>query len=194
MPYVENSDYARIYGDMESGVWVGTKGTTLPTTLTDDPVAPFEATGWLSEAGIQFAIDKDVTEHNALQGGSLVRKKVGKVVQKITFECLEETALVLGLVYADQPFTYTGTGTDIVAKQDIVTNQGKTVERAVVVDAVDGDIRDRYCISAMDLTFMGEVSLASNTDIRVYRFEGTIIAGAAGYHLTNSPGVIADAP
>ena len=190
MPYTENSDFARIYGDMETGVWIGAKGSTLPQTLTDDPASPFEAAGWLSEAGITLNVDKDVKEFNALQGGSLIRKKVGKVIQTITFECLEETALVLGLVYADQPITVTGVGAAAVAKQDIITGQNKTIERAIVVDTVDGDVWDRYCVSAMDLTFQGEIPLASNEDIRVYKFEGTIIAGAAGYHLTNSPGVI----
>ena len=112
MPYQENSDFARIYGDMDTGVWLAPKGSTLPTTIKTDPVAPFAAAGWL-EGDISMGIEKDVKEFNALQGGSLVRKKVGRVTQTITFTCLEETALVLGLVYADQAITVTGVRAEV---------------------------------------------------------------------------------
>ena len=193
MPYAENSDFARIYGDMDTGVWLAPKGSTLPTTIKTDPAAPFAAAGWL-EGDISMGIEKDVKEFNALQGGSLVRKKVGKVTQTITFTCLEETALVLGLVYADQAITVTGTGAARVAKQNIADNQNKTIERALVVDTVDGDVWDRYCISAADLTFQGEISLANLEEMRLYKFEATIVAGAEAYHLTNSPGVLGTTP
>ena len=189
MGYQENSDFARIYGDMDTGVWLAPKGSTLPTTIKTDPAAPFAAAGWL-EGDISMCIEKDVKEFNALQGGSLVRKKVGKVTQTITFTCLEETALVLGLVHADQAITVTAG----VARIDIGANQNRTVERALVVDTFDGAFQKRIPISAADLTFQGEIALAKNDDIVGYEFEATIIAGAAAYMLTNSPGVVAAAP
>lgn len=187
MAYESNSDFARIYADLGTGVWVAPKGTTLPTTLTTDP-AGFEPLGWLSaDTGITLNIDKDVKDFNALQGGSLIRRKVGKVTQKIKFTCLEETATVLGLVHAGNEITVT-TG---VAKIDIASNQGRTVERALVVDAFDGTISKRIAISAADLTFIGEIPISTAEDLTAYEFEATIIAGAEAYMLTNSPGVVA---
>lgn len=185
--YTSNSDFARVYGDMGTGVWVAAKGSTLPTDLTTDPASPFKPLGWLHDDGISLSIEKDVKDFNALQGGSLIRRKVGKVGQKFKFICLEETALVLGLVHAGQtPVVTTG-----VAKIDIATNQTATVQRSVVVDTYDGEIAKRFCISAADLTFQGEIKIAKNDELVAYQFEAAIIAGSAAYMLTNSPGVIA---
>lgn len=187
MAYESHSDYARIYADLGTGVWLAPKGTTLPTTLTTDPEAPFKAVGWLSaDTGITLSVDKDVKEFNALQGGSLIRRKVGKVTQKFKFACLEETAQVLQLVFADQAVTVT-TG---VAKINIAANQTKTVERSMVIDAFDGAVQKRIAVSAADITFTGEIPLATAEDLTVYEFEATILAGAEAYMLTNSPGVI----
>lgn len=187
--YAVNSDFARVYGDMGTGVWVAPKGTALPTTLTGDP-AGFKPLGWLHEDGISLGVEKDVKDFNALQGGSLIRRKVGKVGQTFKFICLEETALVLGLVHADQAVVVTAG----VARIDIGANQNRTVERALVVDTFDGAFQKRIPISAADLTFQGEIALAKNDDIVGYEFEATIIAGAAAYMLTNSPGVVAAIP
>lgn len=187
MAYVSNSDFARVYGDLGTGVWVAAKGSTLPTTLTTDPVAPFKPVGWLHDDGISFSTEKDITDFNALQGGSLIRRKVGKVTQSFKFICLEETALVLGLVFADQAVTVT-TG---VATINIGANQGRTVEKALVVDTIDGAYQKRFAISAADLTFQGEIKIASTSDLVAYEFEATVIAGATAQLITNSPGVVA---
>ncbi len=185
--YVVDTANARIYSDMDTGVWIGPVGTALPSTL-GPPGAGFVAAGWLGEDGIDLAIEKDVSDFNALQGGSLIRRKVTKVTQKFTFVCLEETALVLGLVYADQTITVTGTGVAAVASHSISADQAKTVVRAIVVDAIDGDVNDRYALANADLTFTGSVNIANN-ELRAYTFEATILAGTDATHLTNSPGV-----
>ena len=188
MAYEANADFARVYGDIGTGVWIAPKGTTLPTDLTVDP-AGFKPLGWLHDDGIDFDVEKDITEFNALQGGTLIRKKVGKVVNTFKFQCLEETALVLGLVHADAPINVTGG----VARINIGDNQNRTVERSVVIDVVDGSFIKRYAISAADLTFQGTIKLSSNEDIAGYEFECAMLGGAAAELITNSPGVVANA-
>ena len=185
--YTVDSGNARIYSDMDTGVWVGPVGTTLPVDL-GPPGAGFKAAGWLGEEGISLEVDKDIADFNALQGGSLIRRKVTKVTQKFTFVCLEETALVLGLAYADQPIVVTGTGAAAIATHSISKDQAKTVVRALVIDAVDGDVIDRYAMENADVTFMGSINIANN-ELRAYTFEGTILAGTDAFHITNSPGV-----
>lgn len=189
MAYTENREAARIFGDLGGGVWVAPKGTTLPTTVTEDPAAPFVPLGWLSEDGITRNVDKDVQEYNALQGGSLIRKKVSKVDQTFTFTCLETTAVVLGLVNSGNAITVTGSGATAVAKQDIGKGQNVTIERALVIDAVDGAIIERTVLGAADLTFQGEISLSHNEDMRMYEFTASLLAGAEAYVLTNDPNV-----
>lgn len=187
--YTENTNFARIYSDMLTGVWVGPVGTVLPVDL-GAPLPAFKAAGWLGEDGISLDIEKDVTDFNALQGGSLIRRKVGKVGQKFTFVCLEEKALTLGIVFADQPIVVTGTGPTAIATQSIALDQAKTVTRALVVDAIDGDILDRYTIANADITFQGSINVANN-ELRAYTFEATILAGTAAFKITNSPGLVA---
>lgn len=200
MAYTDNAEFARIYGDQGTGVWITKTGKVLeaglPTALKTDPGVAFAAAGWLGEDGIGLNIDKDIKEFNALQGGKLIKKKTLKVTQTVTFVMLEETALTLGLVYAEAGITVTGAGTLLdpkVARQNISDNQTKTIERSLVIDNVDGDTWDRYCIEAADLTFKGEIVLSKNDDIRAFKIEATILDGAA-YHLTNSAGVTAGYP
>ena len=188
MPYTENADFARIYGDMGTGVWLAPKGTTLPTTLAD-PGVGFDAAGWLGDDGISLNIDREVKKFNALQGGSLIRQKVGTVDHTFKFVCLEDSAIVAALVYADQPITVTGTGAAAVAKQSIGTDQARSVQRAMVVDNVDGDVIDRYVVSVVDITYSGEITLSKNDDLRAYEFEAVVLAGSVFDRLTNSPGV-----
>lgn len=189
MAYTENRENVRVYGDMDTGVWIAPVGSTLPTDLTTDPAEPFEAAGWLSDDGIKLEVDKDIEEYNALQGGSLVRKKVSKVTQKVTFQCLEETATILSLVHSGAAVTKTATGAAF-ASQDFGSDQARTVERALVIDAVDGEFRERRLMSAADITFMGEINLAHNTEMRVFAFEATLLAGSVATLMTNSPGVL----
>ncbi len=192
MAYTSVSDNVRVYGDDQTGVWVAPKGTTLPTDLTTDPGAGFKALGWLSAEGIALNVDKDIKEFNALQAGALVRTKVGKVVQKFTFTCYEDTATILGLMFSGQTFTKVGTGSAAHAEMNFGANQNATTIRAFVVDAVDGAYRDRYIISAGDCTFTGEVFIAKNDDLRQVKFEVKVIADAVSKKLTNSPGVMAE--
>ena len=193
MAQILNSDWARIYGDKDSGIWVAPKGTTLPTDLSMAFDPAFECIGWLNEDGIGFSVEKDVTDFNGYQGGGLVRRKVGKVTQKFTFTAWEESALVLSLVHADQEWTFSGTGADRIAKMNFAENQTRTVERAVIVDLQDGPYWKRYVLSALDVTFQGDVS-HTNNEITGYSFEGAVIDGAVAELITNSPGVLAAAP
>lgn len=172
-------DNIRVYGDLESAVYVAPKGSTVPTDLAE-PSAPFTELGWLSEDGIGEDRSEDVQTFRAYQGGTIVRRKKTSVEDSITFQCLEETATVLGLRYAGQ----TATVTDGVATIR-VANQTKDDPRAFVVDVVDGDYTKRYVIP---VGYVGTGSVAhSNSAMTVYEFTVTI---QGDYDIiTDSPGV-----
>lgn len=175
-------DNVRIYGDQDSGVYVGDKGALLPTDLT----APTEHVelGWLSEDGIGFERSEDATTHRAYQGATIVRRKTTSVEDTFTFQCLEETAEVLGLVYKGQAPAVTGVGDASVATIT-VTNQAKSDERSFVVDVVDGDITKRYCVPTATVS-TGAIA-HSNADMTIYEFTATI---QGDYTIvTNNPAV-----
>ena len=94
---VDHEEWVRIYGDTGTGVHFdfGQTGIVLPTTLTPDPGAGLIYLGLLAEGeGIKMNTEKDKKEFHALQGGKKVRSRVGKVGQKFTFVCLEDSAPV----------------------------------------------------------------------------------------------------
>jgi len=184
-----NRDFVRIFGDLETGVWIGPK-TLVEDDLPQDLADPtgFVPVGWLSSDGVMRGIEKDRTDHTALQDGSIVRVKVTKVTQTITFIALETSPLVLSLVNGGQPLTLTAGG---LARQDINKGMSTTLERAVIIDAVDGDIWERTVIGSADITMQGEVALAHNEDIRAYEFTATILAGSPAYQINNDPLLIA---
>lgn len=176
----------RVYGDLDSAVHVAPTGTTLPTDLGDlDPA--FVDVGWLGEDGITFERNEEAQTFRAHQGGTIVRRKKTSVEDSFTFQCLEETAVTMGLRYAGQAPTVTGSGAARVAKIT-VKDQTKSDPRAFVVDEVDGDVITRYVIP---VGYVGSGSLAySNSQMTVYEFTVTI---QGEYDIiTNSPGVIGE--
>lgn len=191
MVYIENREYAGVFNDMGGGVWIAAKGSTLPVTLDTDPAAPFKPVGWLSEDGISYAPEKDIEEYHAAQGGSLIRKKVTKVGQAWTFTCLEGSELVTALVYSGNAGVVTGVGAASISTRAIGSGQNVTVERAIVLDAVDGAVRERTCVSAVDIAFSGEVAVLHGTDMRTYEFTATLLAGATATIISNAPGLVA---
>lgn len=176
----KNYNNVRIYGDEDSGVWVGDKGATLPADLDSDPVDHVEL-GWLSEDGISLERSEEATSFKAHQGGVIVRRKKTSVEDSVTFQCLEETAKAMGLRYSGQTPVMEG---DYARLK--VTNQTKDDPRSWVVDEYDGDVKTRYLI---ETGYAGSGSLVySNSAMTVYEFTVTIIGDYEV--LTNSPGVV----
>lgn len=161
----KNEANARIYGDKASGVWVADKGTTGPTDLSTP--AGFVELGWLSEDGISFDREEDATSHRAYQGATLIRRKTNSVEDSFTFQCLEETADVLGLYYKGAtPSVSAGVATISV------TDQAKQDDRAFVVDVVDDTVTKRYVIASASVS--GGSIAHSNSELTVYEFTATI--------------------
>lgn len=88
----------QIYGGDDDAVSVAPFGTTAPVGLAT-LAAPFKGVGWLSEDGISWDDSTDKVTIVAHQGGVEVVEIITKVAREFKFQCLEETALVLGLRY-----------------------------------------------------------------------------------------------
>jgi len=179
----KNENNVRIYGGEDSAVYVAPKGTAGPTDLAEP--TGFTELGWLSEDGITMDTDIDATTHRAFQGGTIVRRKRNSVERTISFQCLEETATVLGLFYAGQTAQVTGTGATAVARINL-EGQTNSDERAFVIDVFDGDVQQRYVIPVASVE-PGSLAF-SNSDMTVYEFTLTV-HGNDAYILTNNPGV-----
>ena len=157
----------RIYGDQDSAVYVGPKGTTLPTGLAA-PAAAFQDLGWLSEDGTDITREVSTTDFTAWQGGTIVRSKVSGVKDTVKVVCLEETAIALGLLYPGST-SVTTTGVTTIS----VPGGSAANEKALVVDFIDDTVTKRYSIPRAEVTGTGTVS-HKNSDMTMYEFTFTI--------------------
>ena len=107
-----------IYGGDDDAVLTtdyGVTGATLPVGLAA-PAATFEEVGWLSEDGLSWDDSYDKVTIVAHQGGTEVIEVTIKTTREFKFQCLEETAMTLGLRYpgftpapvAAEPTTFGG--------------------------------------------------------------------------------------
>jgi hypothetical protein len=170
-------------GGDASAVWVGPKGTTGPTAL-EAPAAGFNEVGWLSEDGVSFSRAEDKQVFRAHQGGKIVKRKTSSVDDTFKFQCLETTALTLGLLYKGATPTV-ATGVATIA----VTNQAVADERAWVLDEfLDDGSQLRYVIPVGSAELTAEVAWKTD-DMTVYEF--TVGVNGDYTVITDAPAVIA---
>lgn len=177
----KNYDNIRIYGDLDSEVFLAAKGSTLPTTL-EDPAEPFVGMGWVSEDGVDLEVSTDVTKFKGWQGGTTLRSRVTSTEKTIKVQFLEETPGVTALFYGHGDPTIT---TD-VAKVDLPEGIG-TVERAGVIRFVDNNVTKLLCCESLQAGERGTVS-HKNDDMTIYEITFDIVG--ASYILTNSPAYV----
>lgn len=170
----------RIYGDADSAVWVAPLGSTMPTTPTAAPAAPFAEAGWISEDGVPVAREADNTSFPAWQGGKIVRRKFTSREDTFKFTALEENAVVLGLYEPGATITTTTGVTKIVPADGLSSDP-----RAFIVDFVDGDVHKRYNVIRGEVTSFGEVP-HQNGEMTAYEFTVTMFEYEI---LTDNPAV-----
>ena len=172
----------RMYGDLESEVFLAPKGTQLPETL-DDPSSPFQSVGWLSEDGVSLEVSTDVTKLKGWQGGSTLRTKVTSTEKTVTFQALEESPFVTALYFGAKEKPEVSGG---VARMDLPSGIG-VVERAAVLKFVDGTVTKFIVCEAIEITERGTLN-HQNSEATIYEFTAEIVGDA--YVLTNAPSFV----
>ena len=107
-----HSEFAEMYGHDDDMVACAPLGTVAPAALTD-LADPFSSVGWLSEDGISWEDSYDKVTVVAHQGGVEIIEVTTKTARSFKFQCLEETALQLGLRYPGFVPVETATGSGI---------------------------------------------------------------------------------
>lgn len=178
----KNYDNIRIYGDLESDVFLAPLGTTLPTTL-EDPPDPFDSLGWISEEGVNLTVSTNVEKFRGWQGGSVLRTKVTSTDKNFTVQALEEKRLTSELYFGHGDPTLTGVAPNQVARLDLPEGIG-TIARAAVCRFKDDGVNKLLCCEKVEVTERGELA-HQNSSISIYEFTLEIIGAA--YILTDSP-------
>lgn len=155
----------RIYGDADSAVYIGAKGTTFPVALAAPDDEDFPEIGWLSEDGIDITTDQNSEAFNAYQGGKVVRRRVTSTEDSFKFQALEESAIVLGL-YLPGASSNTASGVTTITPAEGISAD----ERCFIIRTVDGDVEKRYNVIRGEVFNRGTIP-HKNTDMTIYEFE-----------------------
>jgi hypothetical protein len=162
---------ARIFGSDDDKVLIANLGSTLPTGLAAADAA-FADVGWLHTDGIPFTPSDSVEKLRGHQGGRVVRTTITESDLTFQFQCLETTALTLGLQHN---ITSAATVSDVTTMN---ASPGRQIEaRAFVLDLYDKDNTDihyRYVIPRGEIGERSEFAHA-NSDITGYTFNVEII-------------------
>lgn len=153
----------RIYGDDLSAVAVAPKGSTMPTDLGALDVA-FDELGWLSTDGVAVGRKTEAKEFYGFQGGTLVRTKRTSKKDSFKFQCLEETAITLGLMYPGSTSATASGVTTITVPEGIAAD-----ERAWVVTFIDDDVTKRYAIPRGEVVESADI-VHKNDEMTIYEF------------------------
>lgn len=133
----QNADNVRIYGSDDDAVSLAPAGTALPTTAAVAGTIPvgFEDAGWIHTDGITFGGDTNVERFRGHQGGRVIRVKITESNTTIQWQCLETTALTLGL-----QLNIRSQETALGLTTAVVSSGRKVERRAIVVDTFDADV------------------------------------------------------
>jgi hypothetical protein len=165
-----NAANARIFGSDNDAVFIAPIGTQLPEGLSTPD--GFTDAGWLHDDGITIGGDTNIAKFTGHQGGRTVRTKVTNSSTTFKFQCLETTALTLGL----QLNILEKTGDTQTVKARV--SSGRKVEsRAFAIDVYDEDattLQYRYAIARGEIGERQEFTL-SGSNITGYTFTVEII-------------------
>lgn len=174
---------ARIFGSDDDKVSIGALGSTLPTTLAALDAALVDV-GWLHSDGVVFNPADTLGRFRGHQGARIVRTRLTESGTSFTFQCLESTALTMGLQHnVKSSATLTGVTTLTVSPSR------KVIPKAFVLDLFDADdnsIHYRYAIPRGEIGERSEFTLAGS-DITGYSFPVEIIGDF--FIITNDPAI-----
>lgn len=133
----QNADNVRIYGSDDDAVSLAPAGTALPTTAAEPGTIPagFEDAGWIHTDGITFGGDTNVERFRGHQGGRVIRVKITESNTTIQWQCLETTALTLGL-----QLNIKSKATALGVTSAVASSGRKVERRAFVIDTFDADV------------------------------------------------------
>ncbi|MEV0608129.1 hypothetical protein AB0I61_17360 [Polymorphospora rubra] len=149
----KNVDNVRVYGDIDSGVWVGPVGTTAPTSPITAPGVGWVELGWLGEDGITETREVSSDPKRAWQGGVTVRTVRANDSRRFTVIALETNATVAGLVRPGSvPTTAAG-----ITHTPVRAFTGSD-NRAWIIDTRDGAVDTRKVIARGEVVEVGDVA------------------------------------
>jgi hypothetical protein len=148
-----NADNVRV--GLNGNIYIAPKGTTAPADLDTAWPAGWADLGYLSDDGVSLEYSTDVQDINAWQSLSPVRRVLTSVDMTLGFTAIELKTATMKLYFPGATMTdVSGT----VHKLDIPAAPGPD-ERAIGLEWIDGDIKNRLIIPRGEVTDRGAVTI-----------------------------------
>lgn len=183
----QNVENVRIFGSDDDAVSLAPYATALPTTAAEAGTAPtgFVDAGWIHTDGITIGGDTTVERFRGHQGGRVIRVKVTESNTTVQWQCLETTALTLGL-----QLNIKAKATALGLTTATVSSGRKADRRALVVDTFDADVLVAgdplfYRYAAKVEVAEREQFVLSSADMTGYTFTAEVIGDFT--IITNDP-------
>lgn len=181
-----NDDAVRV--GVTGRVYLGPVGTALPTDITAPLDAAFVDVGHISEDALTESLEISTEKLRSWQRPVGIRTLTTEVNWSFQFQMLETSPLNLELYYGGAGTTVSG-GVATTA----IPAWPSGVEKACVIEIVDGDVTTRFAIPKVEVGDRGEIN-HSNTEGTLYDVTLNVLGtnlDDMGYRITNDPTFVA---
>lgn len=146
---------------LNGSVYIAPKGTTAPVDLDTAWGAGWVDLGYLSDDGVSMEYSTDTEDINAWQSLSPVRKVLTSVDMTLGFTAIELKTATMKLYFPSATMTdVSGT----VHKLSIPAAPTPD-ERAIGLEWVDGDIKNRLTIARAEVTERGAITIGRSAAV-----------------------------
>lgn len=173
------------------GAFFAPVGTALPTTPTAALNAAFVGAGFISEDGAKINVSPDIVEHRAWQSRQPVRRDLNGQDIQATFDMEQWNENNVPLAFGGGEISEPSEG---VFRYDFPEDDAALDERALVIDAVDGEFTHRFVFPRGNVTEAVEAQFSRSTPAMLpitFKVLEPTTGGAPGYYLTDAPGFAA---
>lgn len=176
-----NDDLVRV--GVTGDVYLAPVGTALPTSPTAALNAAFTKVGYLNPDALTESLSVTSEKIRAWQKKSGVRTVVTEFDWTFQFVALETSPIVLEMFYGGADTT-----TALGISTTVVPNDIGVVQKACVVEIIDGDISTRYAISVVEVSNRGDTK-HTGTEGTGWDMTISVIGDEAslGARITNDP-------
>lgn len=164
-------------------VYVAPVGTALPTTATGALNAAFEKVGHLSPDALTEALEVTAEKLRTWQKKAGVRTVTTEVNWTFQFVAMETSPLVLEMYYGGAATTTSGGNSTTEIPLEI-----ENVQKAMVIEIIDGDITTRYALAVVEIGERGEVK-HTGSEGSGYDMTVSVVGDSTslGKRITNDP-------
>lgn len=150
-------DAAEITVAADGNIYVApyTDALGFPEVETSTPSATYQELGYASENGVTFTASPDVTDINAWQSATPVRRLVTARNLTLSMELLQWNEDSFAIVFGGGEWSTSGS----TFRYDPPADNDALAEFAVIIDAFDGDRKQRWVVMRCNVTEAVETNL-----------------------------------